>query len=37
VAASIRNEAVADQLAAFVDGIRARYPAATPAGEPDWA
>jgi hypothetical protein len=31
------EQAVADQLAAFVDGICARNPAATPAGEPDWA
>jgi phosphatidylserine/phosphatidylglycerophosphate/cardiolipin synthase-like enzyme len=29
----IRDTAVADRLAAYVDEVRARYPAATPPGE----
>jgi len=30
----IRDRAIADRLAAYIDDVRARYPAATPPGEP---
>ena len=30
----IRDQAIADRVAEYVDGLRARYPRASPPGEP---